>query len=252
MDRSEPPESESALPIPQEGERKRPGILPGDTWIALDILLLLPLFLVALLAGPADPDATTALDPDNFEGLLVANELLTLLLFVGLPLLWLATTRQGGIRGAWSYLRITPPTKRTWPFHLGIASLAVPVAIAVVIGYSALLGAFQVDQGGDPFFAELAATVSWPSLLLVALVAGVGEEVLFRGILQRYIGFVGQAVLFASLHINQGYAALPIIALLALGFGYAVRRGAPLWAVLLTHTAYDLILLGALKLGAQA
>lgn len=237
------------VPGPRVGERRRPGFLAGDLWLIVDALFLVPLMLFSVLAGPADPDAEVGLDPETFETFLVVGELFTLLLLAGLPVLWLATTRVGGLRGAMVYLRMSPPTKRRWPFHLGVAALAVPAALAFVFGYSALLSALSVDMAGDPFFEELATTVSWPSVVLVALVAGVGEEVLFRGVLQRYVGVLGQAALFTVVHVNQGFAVLPFIAVVALAFGYAVRRGAPLWAVMFTHTVYDLTLFGMLKLG---
>lgn len=247
-----PPDAPTPPDAPALGHRKRPGLLWGDAWIALVALVLVPAALATLLAGPADPDVPVEVDPDTFESTLVVAELVTLLLFVGLPLLWLATTRVGGLRGAWTYLAMTPPTRRTWPYHLGVASLGAVGLLALAVGYGLLLSVLGVDAGGDPAFDALAAAVSWPSLLLVALVAGVGEEVLFRGVLQKYVGVWGQAAVFASLHVNQGVVALPFVGAAALLFGYAVKRGAPLWSVMLAHTAYDLIVLGALKAGAGA
>jgi uncharacterized protein len=88
------------------------------------------------------------------------------------------------------------------------------------------------------------------NLFVVALLAGVGEELVFRGILQRlfirwfknaWVGIIITAVLFSAIHM-QFYGFLPRMALGIL-LGAIYFYSGSLWAAILAHFFYDALIL---------
>lgn len=74
--------------------------------------------------------------------------------------------------------------------------------------------------------------------VVLGLVAGIPEELLFRGALQPLIGILGAAILFGAAHaVTRAYLLYALIAGLGLG-GLAAWRG-DLWAVTAAHSVYD-------------
>jgi uncharacterized protein len=99
----------------------------------------------------------------------------------------------------------------------------------------------------------LFATSSWSELALVALSAGVGEEMLFRGVIQASLadwlgtgwGLVLASVLFGVLHpISILY--IIIAGLLGFYLGEIWIHNQNLLTVMVTHTLYDFVALGYL------
>lgn len=89
----------------------------------------------------------------------------------------------------------------------------------------------------------LADVLDGPSGLLVALFAGVGEELFFRGVLQNEFGLVFASVAFGLLHFGTAVRQYPIVALLyiLIGFylGLVYQCSHTLWVPLLVHFIYD-------------
>ena len=94
---------------------------------------------------------------------------------------------------------------------------------------------------------------SWSELALIALSAGVGEEMLFRGALQaafaQWIGTAGGLVVaslvFGVMHaISMTYIVITVILGLYLG-GVWIANG-NLLTVMVTHALYDFVALGYL------
>ncbi len=84
------------------------------------------------------------------------------------------------------------------------------------------------------------------NILLVALSAGVGEEVLFRGVLQFHLGLWWTALLFGLAHpLSRAYVAYATVAGLVLGTLAQSTGG--LLASIVCHTVVDAILLYRLK-----
>lgn len=87
----------------------------------------------------------------------------------------------------------------------------------------------------------------WYDLLLLALLAGAGEELLFRGLLQAWIGRLHPwaGIIGANLLFGIAHALSPGYALLAASFGFylswlAVYPDSPnLLRPIVTHAAYD-------------
>src|SRR4051794_30687642 len=102
-------------------------------------------------------------------------------------------------------------------------------------------------------FIPLLAGCSWSDMALIALSAGVGEEMLFRGALQTSFatwfglgwGLVLAGILFGPLHpISLPYIFVTIV----LGFylGEAFLLTGNLLTVMVTHSIYDLALMAYL------
>lgn len=74
--------------------------------------------------------------------------------------------------------------------------------------------------------AQLLGPLRAVEVLVISATSGIGEELLFRGALQPWIGLVPAAILFALLHppLTPGLRAWPWMAL-----------GAGLWMGLLAH-----------------
>lgn len=84
-------------------------------------------------------------------------------------------------------------------------------------------------------------------MLFVSLVAGVGEELFFRGALQPLVGLVPAAAIFALLHTGiprrAGVAAFATyVFVMGLGLG-ALFQWSGLLAAMTAHAAFDFVLL---------
>jgi membrane protease YdiL (CAAX protease family) len=102
-------------------------------------------------------------------------------------------------------------------------------------------------------FVPLLAGSSWSDLALIALSAGVGEEMLFRGVLQSSLaawlgvgwGLTLASVLFGLLHpISIPYVVVTIGVGVYLGGGFLLSGN--LLTVMVTHALYDFALMGYL------
>jgi len=84
--------------------------------------------------------------------------------------------------------------------------------------------------------------------LLLGLVAGIPEEILFRGAIQPLLGLILTSLLFGALHaVSPAYFAYASLAGLLLG-QLAIWRGG-LWAPVAAHVAIDALMLSLLVRG---
>ena len=84
------------------------------------------------------------------------------------------------------------------------------------------------------------AACRWYDLLLVAAVAGIGEEILFRGVLQPLAGPVWSNVLFGLVHfITPTYALLA--GLLGGYLAWLLHASENLMAPIIAHGLYDFL-----------
>jgi membrane protease YdiL (CAAX protease family) len=102
-------------------------------------------------------------------------------------------------------------------------------------------------------FVPLLAGSSWSDMALIAISAGVGEEMLFRGAIQSSLGgWLGNvwglllaSLLFGMLHpISIPYIVITIVLGVCLGAEYLYTNN--LLAVMVTHALYDFALMGYL------
>lgn len=114
--------------------------------------------------------------------------------------------------------------------------------------------AFSRSSVGRAILADLNMWLDFQRLtsahiLLIALSAGVGEEVLFRGVIQQHLGLALTALLFGLLHfINLWYVAYATVAGLVLG--WLAESTDALLAPIICHALVDGLLLWRAKVWA--
>lgn len=90
--------------------------------------------------------------------------------------------------------------------------------------------------------------VGWLEIIMISVSAGVGEELLFRGGIQPWLGIWPTALIFVALHgyLNPrdhavfiyGVVMIPIAA----GLGWLYKESG-IWAAALAHTIIDVVLM---------
>ncbi len=144
---------------------------------------------------------------------------------------------------------------RTW--RPGFARLGLgpvtgwQVALALFVSQLLLLASYPVDlvtyvvapgafRDIEQILQHTFAGIPWWTFPLLAVLAGVGEETMFRGALQPRAGIVATAALFAMVHIQYGVTPV-LLWLFVHGCIYGLlRRHANTTAAILAHGAYDL------------
>lgn len=130
----------------------------------------------------------------------------------------------------------------------GIWYLITGAPRMAVLSFAAmqLAGGREMGSGSLESFVEASGSAPGPALWLLAmpavLIAPVGEEVAFRGLLQPALGrclspaaaVAVTSVVFASMHWYYGFK-LPIIAFLAVVLGWARVASGGLRAPILLH-----------------
>ena len=135
-----------------------------------------------------------------------------------------------------------------WPGWRWIAGSAVVAVLLVVFGvfFDAMMTRLTPDVSSsiNDISQRLFSSITNPAAALaVALAAGVGEEVLFRGALQPRLGIVAAALLFAVLHTQYAISLASVeIFILGLALGW-LRKRAGVTGAIIAHAGYDLILL---------
>ena len=77
----------------------------------------------------------------------------------------------------------------------------------------------------------------------VALSAGIGEELMFRGVLQPVFGILPATLLFALIHSHYGFSILMVqVFILGLVFAW-IRKRYNTTAAIITHATYDVMAL---------
>jgi membrane protease YdiL (CAAX protease family) len=245
-----------ASPAPDAPDAPKKGTTSYVLWSVLlwaDLALLALNFIGVLVFGiilVAAPGSETAdwvraqLAADSDILWLVLGSLVT---FAVIPVAWVMGTRRDPIEGTKRFLHLHDPVMGTLKGIL----LAVPLLVSVVV-LSVLYvlatqgpdGLTDPDPQSNPAVDALLKDLTLPLAVLVALGAGIGEEIFFRGFLQRYLGVWGQAGLFGLAHSAGGYIPQIVFALgLGVAFGFLVKRGWSLWTLMTAHAVYDVVLL---------
>ena len=134
------------------------------------------------------------------------------------------------------------------------ALAAVPLVLLFLLTLRWPIGPLkQIKSFCEQEFIPLLAGSSWSDMALIALSAGVGEEMLFRGVLQSSLGawlgigwgLVIASLLFGLLHpISMPY--IVVSAFVGLYLGGAFLLSGNLLTVMVTHSIYDFALMSYL------
>jgi membrane protease YdiL (CAAX protease family) len=152
--------------------------------------------------------------------------------------------RYRGFRQTRERLGLVLPAGR----HLVVAVVAVGgllISMHVLdIGIGRLWDVMGWNRTDAEAVAELFKFGAGPvAAFLVALSAGLGEEVVFRGVLQPRLGILLPAVMFTSVHALQyNFDALLQVLILGMTFG-VIRKYTNTTTCVLIHGGYDCVLL---------
>jgi membrane protease YdiL (CAAX protease family) len=231
-------------------------------WV--DIALLCLLTVVGIIEGIlllTDPNSEYAKQTaeriqQGDSWMLYLNMLLTFALFAVVPFLWIWRTRLGGWPAAKEYLSLRQPIRS---LGLGIAfGLGLVVAIFILLTIADTVSCnvtgrqLGETEGPNPVTDAISNHLDWGTILLIALVAGIGEEILFRGLVQRQLGMWWQAILFSVAHAaNASILQLVITLPIGILFGWWIRRGGSLYTTIAAHFTYDFVILAIALYGAQ-
>ena len=134
---------------------------------------------------------------------------------------------------------------RTFSFDAGAifwgVAGALPIFVLFLLSQRYPIGPFRAIK--DFLIEALGPSLvhcRWYDLLLVSAVAGLSEEMMFRGVLQPQLGLIGSNVLFGLAHI-----VTPMYAVLAgvVGsyLGWMFNESGNLLAPIITHGLYDFL-----------
>jgi membrane protease YdiL (CAAX protease family) len=167
------------------------------------------------------------------------------LLFQDIPLLALAFFGVGlfsrrPFSATLDRLALTRPPAPYWWL---VALLAVPVFMAVAFGIEAVAGVLtpatqkEVTDVSTLLFSRFNNPAA---IVFLGLLAGIVEEVLFRGALVPRLGIILTAVLFAALHTQYGitFASLEVF-VLGVGLGWLRVRSGTVTCIV-AHAGYDI------------
>lgn len=131
------------------------------------------------------------------------------------------------------------------PLHW-LAGIVLIGALVVFQGVAGLVWALLnpgqaeiLDAINSLLLQDVDTALEW---LLLALAAGVGEELLFRGALQPVLGLGLTSLLFALIHVQYGFTPfLLIVLILAVVLGL-IRRYFSTTIAIFVHVGYDFVL----------
>ncbi|MGF1467462.1 MAG: type II CAAX prenyl endopeptidase Rce1 family protein [Sandaracinaceae bacterium] len=126
----------------------------------------------------------------------------------------------------------------------------VSLALGAVLALVAVLGArWSVRRYGwartlHVELRRLLGPLPVPTALAFALTSALGEELLFRGALQPWLGYVPASVLFGLLHVGPDRRFVPWT-VQAVGMGFAlgaiVQVSGVLWGAVLAHAVVNFV-----------
>lgn len=122
----------------------------------------------------------------------------------------------------------------------GIAG-AVPLFLLFVIVYWLPLASFRTIRNflSDELAPSL-AQLTWFDLILMALLAGFAEELLFRGVLEPWLGQFGSNVIFGLAHlVTPLYGVLTFVVGYYLSWLMTTSEPANLLTPIVTHAVHD-------------
>jgi len=126
---------------------------------------------------------------------------------------------------------------------LGIVGWLVVLVVVSLVGtlFAAVGGSSLLPSDVPPSIVWM-ASLSIPLRLLIALSAGIVEELFFRGFLQPRLGILFSSLLFVLAHLSYGQPFLLIgVTLLSVGFAYLAYWRRSIWASISAHFTFDAV-----------
>lgn len=236
-----------AVPAPPDATERRPSVLSVFMTIALVIdlavlglnVLIGAMVGIAAMFNPAAPAGGLA-EVYEQPDLLWVNAFIVLVLMGLIPLAWVLASRRRPLAGAIEYLGLHRPFRSLW-VGTGLAGLLFSGSVLLLL-FFAITGLPVSPREVEDH--PLPRGFGWPLIIMVSFAAGFGEEILFRGLLFRWVGWIPQALLFGLAHLASG-EPLQLMVTTAVGllFGRLRQEGWSLWTLIVAHIVYDFCLL---------
>ncbi len=111
----------------------------------------------------------------------------------------------GGVAWLWFDLGDIPLTRFVNPASWWIdLALGAGVAVLMVGTWQVLLWRVQLAQKLEDRLMGILGPLTWDQAIVLALISGFAEELLFRGAIQPSLGWIAATLLFALLHTGPG------------------------------------------------
>lgn len=110
----------------------------------------------------------------------------------------------------------------------------------------------NLDSTPSQILSRIVSRLSYPQVFLMALFAAVGEEILFRGAIQPFVGLFLGSCLYGLIHFSSGWMLTPwnIMGLSkGLFLGWIFQSTASLWPCIVAQLAFNLWTMIHLKRG---
>ena len=252
-----PPRPDGLHPVPAMPPRPdalavTDDLRPKATWSWYEALAVY--FLAFLLAGLATVPLIRVMEPDTD----LTNIVLTVvaaIVILGVLLLWLSVKHQGWLR----VMRL--PERGAWGKEIGsgvVFGLGVYPVIVIVVGglLTYLLQTISGEhvEAPEQVGEHLPAIGTALTIVYAIVIAPIGEELFFRGVLFRslrdrhgfWVGAVGSAIGFGLIHYIPGSAidaALLMIVMFLTGIAlcFLYERRGTIVAPLAAHVTFNVI-----------
>lgn len=128
------------------------------------------------------------------------------------------------------------------PFNWGLGIIVGLFIVCIDLLLDRLLPEEMLDDGGINLL--LFSNRNIVHIFIIALTAGVVEELLFRGAIQEWLGVWGTSLLFVLIHTRylKKWILVIVVGLISLGFGYLYEWTGSLITVIVAHTLVDFIM----------
>lgn len=185
---------------------------------------------------------------ETTERTIVINSLLTILILIFIPILWLYSFNNFDRRGIFDYLEIKKEGIGK-SILFGILSLSTILLLLLVVGIMMKLSGSRVE---NEVARSIARNLTIPSILFIAIGQATGEEIFFRAFLIKKLSFGNNShmgvflssILFGLAHLSYGNVYQVILPFL-IGYilGYTLLRSRNIVSVIIPHAFYDLFAL---------
>ncbi len=204
----------------------------------------LALFLSGLLAG----STLLSLTQGGLEGIAetavsapLSDFVLQQLLFILAALLGIGLAIRRRPADLMARLGLKRPSKSQ--IRYGLRWIAILLAVQWIAGIAWAIANPEQSEllGGinNTLLGNFDTVGEW---IVVALGAGLGEEILFRGALQPVLGLWFTSILFAIAHIQYGFTPITLlIFIISIALGH-VRRRTNTTVAIFVHAGYDFVL----------
>lgn len=178
---------------------------------------------------------------ENAQPASVTSVVLSQLLFVLVALLGVGFLIRRRGRALAQRLGLERPQPLHW--FIGLGWIGVLVVVQIFVGLIWMLlnpeQAELLESVNTLLLAEFDTVWEW---LILAIAAGVGEELLFRGALQPVFGLLLTSVIFALIHVQYGLTPFTLlVVLIALILGL-IRHFYSTTIAIFVHVGYDFVL----------